>query len=171
MSDPLVVTAVLADAAQRDLDDQRTRYFPTQRRHVGAHVTLFHALPGELLDDVADALRAATDRPAPALHVGEPFLMGRGVGYRLRSGELVAAREEVAARFRDALTRQDGQRWQPHVTVQNKVEPDTARRTLAEVEAAHRPYDTTVRALALWHYRGGPWEAAGEFPFEPVDGS
>ena len=171
-ADPLIVSAVLDDAAQQDLDEQRRRYFPAVRRVVGAHVTLFHALPGDALLDVADALRGATDRPAPGLTVAEPFLMGGGsrgggVGYRLRSPELDEVREEVARRFRARLTDQDARRWRPHVTVANKVDAAEARATLAEVEAAHTPYATTVTGLALWHYRGGPWESAGDYTFRP----
>ena len=177
MSDPLIVSALLADDAQRDLDEQRRRWFPRERHVVGAHVTLFHALPGEELAAVADALRAATDRPAPSVRVDEPFLLGGrsggsgGVGYRLRSRALERVREEVANRFSGVLTDQDARRWRPHVTVQNKVDAERARATLAEVEATHAPYDTTVVGLALWHYRGGPWEAAGDWTFrEPGSG-
>ena len=167
MTDPLIVSAVLQEDAQRDLDDQRRRWFPAERRVVGAHVTLFHALPGDELVAVTDALREAADRPAPALRVDEPFAMSHGVGYRLRSRALEEVREEIARRFRGFLSDQDAQRWRPHVTVQNKVERDEARATLAEIEATHSPYDTTVVGLALWHYRRGPWEAAGDFTFRP----
>ena len=33
-------------------------------------------------------------------------------------------------------------------------------------ERSDEAYDRCVDALALWHYRGGPWEAAGEFRFD-----
>ncbi len=78
---------------------------------------------------------------------------------------LEEVRAAIADEFRAVLTAQDARPWRPHVTIQNKVEPDEARRTLASVRAGHVPYDTLVEALALWHYRGGPWEAAGEFRF------
>lgn len=168
MTDPLIVTAVLAEDAQRDLDDQRRRYFPAARRVVGAHVTLFHALPGDELVAVTDTLRAVVDRPAPALTVAEPFALGHGVAYRLRSEELAAVREEVARAFRGVLTAQDARRWRPHLTVQNKVGRDEARATLAALTAEHSPYDTEVTGLALWHYRGGPWESAGDVTFRPA---
>ena len=164
-TDPLIVSAVLAEDAQRDLEEQRRRWFPAARLVVGAHVTLFHHLPGDRADDVADALRRVVDRPGPALTVLEPYLMGRGVGLRLRSSALEGVRAQVAQRFDSVLTDQDARRWRPHVTVQNKVDKDTARATLAEIEAGFAAYDTTVEALALWRYRGGPWEAAGRFPF------
>jgi len=66
-----------------------------------------------------------------------------------------------ADELRAVLTGQDARPWPHHVTIQNKVEPDEARRTLASVQAGHTPYENGVEALALWHYRGGPWEAAG----------
>jgi 2'-5' RNA ligase len=163
--DPLIVSAVLSPDAQDDLDAQRRRWFPADRLHVGAHITLFHALPGERLEEVRTALAELTGRPRPPLHVGEPFKMGRGVGLRLQSSALEGLRGAIARRFDGDLTDQDARRWRPHVTIQNKVEPDEARRTLASVQAEHRPSDTLVEALALWRYRGGPWEAAGEFAF------
>ncbi|WP_433798975.1 2'-5' RNA ligase family protein [Actinomycetospora sp. CA-084318] len=170
MPDPLIVSAVLAPDAQADLDAQRRRWFPADRLHVGAHITLFHALPGERLDEVRTQLRRLTAGERPAIHVGEPFKLGRGVGLRLASSALEGIRAAIARRFEADLTDQDARRWRPHVTIQNKVTPEEARRTLETVRETHVPYDTDVDALALWHYRGGPWEAAGDFRFGETDG-
>ena len=166
VSDPLIVSAVLAADAQEVLDARRRRHFPAERLQVGAHLTLFHALPGEREDQVATALaRATTDRPAPAITVGEPVGLGRGVAYRMRSPALEEIREDIAERFREVLTAQDARRWRPHVTVQNKVDPDAARRTLTSLRAGYAPVETVVAALALWRYRHGPWEPVEEFRF------
>jgi 2'-5' RNA ligase len=166
VTDPLVVSAVLVADAQDDLDARRRRYFPAARLQVGAHLTLFHALPGDREAEVAAALeRLTAGRPRPTITVGEPFGLGRGVAFRMPSPALEEVRGEVAEEFRDVLTPQDARPWRPHVTIQNKVDPDEARRTLASVRAGHAPYETLVEALALWRYRGGPWEAAGEFAF------
>ena len=166
VSDPLIVSAVLEADAQEDLDARRRRFFPAARLRVGAHLTLFHALPGDREAEVAATLAQLTaGRPRPAITVGEAFGLGRGVAFRMPSPELEEIRGEIAEAFRTVLTAQDARPWRPHVTVQNKVEPDEARRTLAGVQAGHAPYETVVEALALWHYRGGPWEAAGEFAF------
>ena len=166
MSDPLIVSAVLETAAQDDLDAARRRFFPAARLQVGAHLTLFHALPGDREGEVATALgRLTAGRPRPGITIGEPFGLGHGVAYRMPSPGLEEVRAAIADEFRAVLTAQDARPWRPHVTIQNKVEPDEARRTLAGVRAGHAPYDTLVEALALWHYRGGPWEAAGEFRF------
>jgi 2'-5' RNA ligase len=166
VSDPLIISAVLVADAQDDLDARRRRYFPAARLQVGAHLTLFHALPGDREGEVAAALeRLTAGRARPTITVGEPFGLGRGVAYRMPSPVLEEVRAEIAREFRDVLTAQDARPWHPHVTIQNKVEPDEAKRTLASVRAGHVPYDTLVEAVALWRYRGGPWEAAGEFAF------
>lgn len=47
-----------------------------------------------------------------------------------------------------------------HVTIQNKVSPDEARDTLAEIAATFTPHQATATGLALWRYFGGPWQAA-----------
>jgi 2'-5' RNA ligase superfamily len=163
--DPLIVSALLDEATQAALDAQRQRLFPSRRLVVGAHLTLFHALPGHREEEVAAALEELAARPPIAARVRAPFALGRGVAFRIEAPGLDAVHAAIARRFAGDLTRQDRARPRHHVTVQNKVDADTARRTLAELAAAHTPYAATVRGLALWHYRGGPWESAGEFAF------
>lgn len=165
MADPLIVSALLDEETQADLDAQRARLFPSKLRVVGAHLTLFHALPGERLDEVDTLLDELADRPPVAAKVGAPFGLGRGVAYRIHAPGLDTLHAAIARRFAGDLTRQDRARPHHHVTVQNKVDRETARQTLADLAAAHTPRPATVRGLALWHYRGGPWEAAGEFTF------
>ncbi len=41
---------------------------------------------------------------------------------------------------------------------------DAARDARVRLDAL-LPITGTVVGLALWHYRGGPWEAAGRFMF------
>jgi 2'-5' RNA ligase len=130
---------------------------------VGAHVTLFHALPGEL--DVAPALAAAADRPAFTVRVTAVQPLGRGAAYRLESGALAAVHAQLRAAFADRLTPQDAQPYRPHVTVQNKADPAEARRTVAALRARFTPYEVGARGLALWRYAGGPWEPLSEHPF------
>jgi 2'-5' RNA ligase len=126
-------------------------------------VTLFHALPADL--DVAGALAGAADRPRFDVRVGEVMSLGRGAAYRLESGELAAVHRQLRERFADRLTRQDAQPYRPHVTVQNKVDPQVARETVAALRAAFTPYRVEAVGLALWRYDGGPWTALSEHPF------
>lgn len=165
MSDPLVVTALFDTDTQAELDARRRRWFPSRRRVVGAHLTLFHALPGERIDDVVAVLTEAAARAPLAAVIETPVALGRGVAHPVDAPGLAAVHGRIRRAFADDLTRQDAARLRAHVTVQNKVDAETARATLAELAAQHRPWTATITGLGLWHYRGGPWEAAGEFAF------
>ena len=159
---PLVVTATLDRDSQQRFDGLRRRHFPPERNHLAAHLTLFHALPGEhetaVGADLADVVDTAYDVEVSGVRV-----LGRGVAYDLRSPALHAARRELARRWAPWLAPQDRQGFRPHVTVQNKVAPDQARRLHAELAASFAPYVVRVEGLALWRYRGGPWEPVAVF--------
>jgi 2'-5' RNA ligase len=162
---PLIVTLLLEDAAQRRFDRLRAAHFPAERNHVAAHVTLFHALPGEQLAEVRAELVAAAARPPFEVAVTGVRLLGRGVALDLAAAELTALRSALAGVFGPWLTRQDQQWSRPHVTVQNKVEPAVARALRAELATGFRPETVTARGLGLWHYQGGPWSPEAAFPF------
>jgi 2'-5' RNA ligase len=161
---PLIVTLFLDEQSQAEFDRQRAAYFPPERNHVAAHVTLFHALPGEQFDAVAEDLEAV-DRPAFEVVVAGLRLLGGGVAYRLESGELLDLRARLAAAWEPWLTRQDRQRFAPHVTVQNKVAPAVARELHDRLSAGFAPWTATAIGLGLWRYLGGPWEPVVEQPF------
>ncbi|WP_336033855.1 2'-5' RNA ligase family protein [Geodermatophilus sp. FMUSA9-8] len=161
----LIVTLLLEEQAQARFDRLRAEHFPRERNHLAAHVTLFHALPGEERPAVEAALDRAADRPPFDVAVTGLQLLGRGVAYRLASAELAALHAGLAAEFDPWLTPQDRQRLSPHVTVQNKVEPAVARGLRDRLAASFVPYDVPARGLGLWRYLGGPWEPLGEHPF------
>jgi len=164
-SEPLVVTLLLDDEAQERFDRLREAHFPPERNHLAAHVTLFHALPGEHLDAVrSDLVRAADGEAFDVAVTGLRFL-GRGVAFTLESPELGALRAELAAAWQPWLTPQDRQRHAPHVTVQNKVEPAVARALHDRLLAGFVPHRVPARGLGLWRYLGGPWEPLEELPF------
>lgn len=163
---PLILTLRLDPATFARLEAERQAHFPPARNLVPAHLTLFHALPGVEIAAVTGALAgAAAGRGAVPLRVAGLRFLGRGVAYEVESPELLALRAGLAASFAPWLGAQDLQGWRPHVTVQNKAAPEAARATLAALRARFAPWDATGEALLLWHYRGGPWEAAGVFPF------
>lgn len=164
-SEPLVVTLLLDDAAQQRFDRLRAQHFPAGRNHLAAHVTLFHALPGEHLDAVRADLAAAADRPAFDVAVTGVRFLGRGVAYSLASPEAAAVREGLAAAWQPWLTAQDRQRHAPHVTVQNKVQPAVARALHERLLAEFVPWTARARGLGLWRYLGGPWAPVAEASF------
>lgn len=147
------------------LDALRSAHFPPERLVVGAHLTMFHALPGAKEAEIMAALAAAsaTSAPFPLGCAGLRFL-GRGAAYDLSAPEAVRLRALLAERFAAWLTKQDRAAWSPHVTVQNKVAPAEARLTLSAL-AGELPPPITATGFGLWRYLGGPWEAMATLPF------
>jgi 2'-5' RNA ligase len=169
MSDPapLIVTVTMDAASASLFEALRRRHFPRERNHIPAHLTLFHALPGEHADAVAADLAAAcATQPPFGLAVTGLTSLGRGVAYRLESADLAALRRRLAERWQPWLTAQDRQSHRPHVTVQNKVAPERAKALLAELAAGFVPFTVEAEGLLLWRYRGGPWDRVREFAFE-----
>ncbi|MGI4741498.1 MAG: 2'-5' RNA ligase family protein [Janthinobacterium lividum] len=166
---PLILTLTLDAASQAFFDEQRKRYFPAKINYLSAHLTLFHALPGAEEARIADDLRAATAaQPGPlALRVSGLKFMGRGVMYTLDNPTLPALHRRLQQQWQPWLSPQDGQGLRPHITVQNKVDPAVARALHTELSANFVPFDATGTGLALWAYRGGPWEQRQLFPFGP----
>lgn len=158
---------MLDPEAQSWFDTLRNRYFPAERLVVGAHVTLFHALPAEAAEAVrarADSLCAETERFG-LIVTGLRFL-GRGVAFGLSAAQVGIVRARLAEAVPEGvLTAQDRRPgWAPHVTIQNKVSPEEARRTESAL-ASLVPPPVEARGVALWWYRGGPWQSLAAFGF------
>lgn len=170
---PLILTLRLDDAHRVEFDRLREAHFPPERNHLRAHVTLFHALPGADLRGIVETLREAAGRtPTPEVAVTEPYSLGRGVAFRLRSDKATALRKSLAGAWADRLTPQDRSFSGLHVTVQNKVPPADARALLADLQASFVPSRFESPGLDLWRYLGGPWAHAGAFEFvRPTDSS
>lgn len=162
---PLIVTAAFGAADQAGLDRLRERWFPPERNQLAAHLTLFHALPGDVLDELTAALERVCERGAPAAEVTGVRSLGRGAALVVASPGLARVRADLATGFGGRLTPQDGQGFRPHVTVQNFVTPEVARATVAELSHGFAPWPLEVSGLAVHRYLGGPWELLREHPF------
>ncbi|TVT38407.1 2'-5' RNA ligase family protein [Hymenobacter setariae] len=170
-SAPLILTLTLDEASQAFFNEQRRLYFPPKINYLSAHLTLFHALPGdEQATIVADleAVAAAQPAPLPLQATGVKF-MGRGVMYTLDNPTLSALHKRLQRQWQAWLTPQDQQGLRPHITVQNKVAPAVARRLHEELAADFQPFEALGTGLALWAYRGGPWELLQQFSFGSPD--
>ena len=163
--EPLIVTLTLDPDAQEYFDRLRQAHFPPSRNYLAAHVTLFHALPGEELPAIDAAVTRRCDRSGFPIDVTGVRCLGRGVAYTLRSAELDALRGSLAAEWRPWLTRQDRQRWSSHITVQNKVAPETARALCESLAATFSGRTVTACGVAVWQYRGGPWDPVSRHLF------
>ena len=163
---PLILTLALDERAFAFFEAERRRSFPPERNLIPAHLTLFHKLPGAEAGRIAAALtELCRAQPPVLLEATGPRFLGRGVAITLTSPALEVLRRDLAGRWAEWLTAQDRQRFQPHVTIQNKVSPDEARRLHESLARAFQPFPVRGSGLLLWRYRGGPWDAAGSFPF------
>jgi 2'-5' RNA ligase len=162
----LIVTLLVDDEAQQRFDDLRTEHFPAQLNYLKAHVTLFHALPGARVNDVDRSVRDAARRPAFDVRITGVRLLGQGVALDMRAPPLDALHARLRAQWLPHLSRQDARPLRAHVTVQNKVAPDKARALHAELTAKFVAHAVRATGLAVWRYRGGPWEPVSRHLFD-----
>ena len=162
-----ILTLALDDASQQDFEALRQRHFPAALNRIPAHLSLFHALPGDGAVRQALAETAEEIAPFPALVDGVRS-MGKGVMYTLASAELQGLHRRLAARFAEHLTPQDRQGFRPHIVVQNKVQPADAKLLLAQLQAGFRRREVRAEGLLWWEYLGGPWRLLERFAFGVV---
>ena len=159
-----ILTLRLDASSQAHFDTLRQHYFPPERNHIAAHLTLFHTLPDSA--EVDTVLADAAQQQAPfRMIVSGVRSLGKGVAYRIQSAELTALHARLQRAFESELSPQDRQRFQPHIVVQNKVTPAAARALLAQLEATFASREIEAHGLDLWHYLGGPWQHASTFAF------
>ena len=163
---PFIVTAELAPELFAWADRLRRAYYPPERNHLPAHVTLFHAFAPSLRDELRRYLpRVASEYAPPDGLVIGLMDLGKGTAIELRSEGMLAIREEIAEHFDGALTSQDRHEPRLHVTVQNKVTKEEARALQRELAPVVEPRSFRIPGLALHLYRGGPWEQVGSWRF------
>ncbi|QIN84757.1 2'-5' RNA ligase family protein [Rubrobacter tropicus] len=164
--EPLILTLKMDDLSQERFDRLREDHFPKERNFIPAHLTLFHKLPGDREGEIGENLRDHCREQEPfSLTATGLVFMGRGVGYRLESPRLTAVRRELADGWWPWLGAQDRKGFRPHVTVQNKVQPEEARALHRRLEGAFAPFEVGAEGLLLWRYLGGPWEPVGAYGF------
>ncbi len=164
-----IVTLGLDAEAQAWFEEARQRYYPPALNRIPAHVSLFHALPGD--GDTRGALReAAEGRARFRMQVEGVRSMGRGVLYQLQAPEVMGLHRGLVERFRPFLTPQDKQPLKPHVVVQNKVEPAEAKALLAVLQARFAAWEVEAVGLDWWEYLGGPWRLLEQFAFRDKAG-
>ena len=162
----MIVTAWIDESDLATFDRLRERFFPAERNHLHAHVTLFHHIGP---DDRTDFIDRATDllageQPFSAA-VGTPFLLGGGVAYPLEPSGLKRLRAPLRESFSDSLTPQDARPWKrPHITVQNKVKAADAKRLHRHLAARFRPCELRILGLLFHRYDGGPWTELARAP-------
>ena len=170
---PFIVTAELPADLFARADALRREHFPPERNQLAAHVTLFHALAPSLRAELPALLaRIAGHYAAPSVRVSGVMDLGRGTAIALDSPGMLAIRAHIAEHFHGALTAQDAHPPRLHITIQNKVTPAEAHALQRSLAGTLELRSFAFTGLALHLYRGGPWEAVGNWKFrgkETVD--
>jgi 2'-5' RNA ligase len=164
---PLILTLKLDRITFDFFNELRQQHFPPERNFLPAHITLFHALPGEEELSIQQTLQnLCKHTPVLPLIFSQPRFLGKGVAIEVKCSELVQLRQQLATTWNMWLSKQDQQKYQPHITIQNKVTSDEARRLYDEFVSDWNSLNGYGEGLLLWYYKGGSWELAGEFNFE-----
>jgi hypothetical protein len=172
---PFILTLRLDKVTEHLLTQLRTKYFPKHRNFLAAHITLFHALPASRQPDYAKILTDLTSRTAPfTIGIKNPFPLGqKGVGLNVSSFKLRNLHDEILRAFREEgveLTEQDQAKIKAHVTVQNKVGEEEARRTLEAVKREWNERGARAEGIVVWRYEvGGEWTWLKEYEFKGIE--
>jgi 2'-5' RNA ligase len=156
---PLILTARICDSDLKPFDRLRQEHFPPDRNGLAAHLTMFHRLPGEYREQVVGHLVevAAGHTPITADVIGLRHL-GAGVAYTIASPQLQDIHARLRGAFMPWLGGQDMQKWQPHITIQNKATKLAADTLHAALKEKFRPHTIEIIGLDLWRYLDGPWQ-------------
>lgn len=155
---PLILTARIADIDLKPFELLRRQHFPPDRNFLQAHLTMFHRLPGERTYEIVDALSMTFGNTEPfQASVAGVRHLGAGVAFNIASPEFMRIHAGLKSLFLPWLGGQDMQKWQPHITVQNKVSRSAADALHRNLLSEFEPRSILVEGLELWRYLGGPW--------------
>ncbi|MFD1959183.1 2'-5' RNA ligase family protein [Novosphingobium panipatense] len=136
-----------------------------ERNRLRAHVTLFHALPHSVEDELAAVLGDLARSAPPPARIEGLMKLGAGTALAVESPEMVALHAVVADRMHGLLTQQDAQPLRLHVTIQNKVTTQAARALQAELGPQLQPLSFRFRGFGLYAWEDGLWRLIHLFPF------
>lgn len=162
---PLLVTGELPPDVLAWADGLRRQHYPPERNRLRAHVTLFHALPPSVEDELRQILGDLAAAPPPEARISGLMKLGGGTALAVESPALVELHGMIAERMHGLLTRQDAQPLKLHITIQNKVTGEEARALQAELGATLQPLAFRFHAFGLYAYEEGLWRPIRTFAF------
>lgn len=162
---PLLVTAELPPGLRAWADALRNAHYPPGRMRLGAHVTLFHALPPSAGAAVTDLLAAFARRDPPEARITGIMSLGSGTAFAVDSPAMAAIREELAERLHGLVQQKDARPLRLHVTVQNKVSRGAAEALQAQLSATFTPRAFRFQGFGLHEWRDELWRQARVFAF------
>lgn len=163
---PHILIAQFADSAQGQLEGLRRAHYPPDRNRSPAHCTLFHAVPGLAVRELADLIAELTRHAAPPPAVIDRVIdLDGGTALGVVSEALLDLRSRLADRLHGLLFGADAHEARLHVTIQNKVERAVAHRLQADLRRQWRPLETRVAAIAVARVDPAGWVPAGRWAF------
>ena len=164
---PLILTAKLDDEAQKFFNNKREKHFPSERNYLDAHLTLFHHLPPEDIVSIQNTLwDISKNTPTLKATAATIMFMGFGSAYQIKCDALMDIRNTLAEHWSHWLTKQDQQKFNPHVTFQNKVKADKAKALYKNMSESFEAFDFQIMGLSLWYYDNGPWDHIKDYAFK-----
>jgi 2'-5' RNA ligase superfamily len=157
-----ILTAEMDEESFVWLDGLRREHFPSERNLLQAHLTLFHRLSVAQVD--GSSLPKMPSAPL-ALRFDRLAFLGFGVALHVQSGELERLRNEIRNAAGGEFSRQDSQPWKPHVTIQNKVSAESARKLHRLLQEQFSERVGAATGLLVWEYLGGPWKLQKRIAF------
>lgn len=162
---PLLVTAEMPPDVLAWADALRRAHFPPERNKLRAHVTLFHALPPSVEQELREVLGGLAAASPPEVRVTGLMKLGGGTAIALDSPGMVEIHAAIAERMQGLLTRQDSQALRLHITIQNKVTGEEARALQSALAPVLEHRQFRFRGLGLYAYEDGLWRFIREYPF------
>jgi hypothetical protein len=166
MAAPLLVTADLPPDVFAWADGLRRAHFPPERNRLKAHVTLFHALPPSVHDELVRLLaELAGSTVPPEARISGLMKLGKGTALAIDSPGMIALHAIIQDRMQGLISPQDAQPLRLHITIQNKVTPQEARALQAQLGPALEKRAFRFRGFELFAYEEGLWRPLRRFAF------
>ena len=162
---PLLVTAELPPDVLAWADGLRKAHFPPDRNKLRAHVTLFHALPPSVEEELRQTLGELSAASPPEASISGLMKLGSGTALAIDSAAMLELHGIVAERMHGLMTRQDAQPLRLHVTIQNKVTSREARALQDQLGATLQTRNFQFQGFGLYAYEDGLWRPIRNFPF------
>ncbi|WP_412468570.1 2'-5' RNA ligase family protein [Pedobacter sp. KLB.chiD] len=154
MNNPLILTLKMDETSQSFFNRKRQAHFPPEKNFLEAHLMVFHHLPS---DAETISFLKGFKFPRFTAEVTGLMKLGRGLAYRVECAEMQQLHRLLSRRFLQVLNAQDKQGYRPHVTIQNKVSPETASRLYDELNTEWAAFSVGINAMQVFSYLGGPW--------------
>jgi hypothetical protein len=162
---PLLVTAELPPDVLAWADGLRRAHYPPERNRLRAHVTLFHALPPSVEDEVVQILSDLARRAPPLAQIDGLMKLGGGTALAVSCPEVIELHDMIADRLHGLLTLQDAKPLRLHVTIQNKVTPAAAKALQEKLRPGLQPIEFRFRGFGLYAWEDGLWREIRTIPF------